>query len=73
MNFLIFLAGLIDGDGSIDKRKYYHAFTPRHQRCLLCKKKVVGHGHVRKIKNKMRGSITVQITPECAYCKSYLG
>jgi hypothetical protein len=53
-------------------KKYYHAFT-RDISVAYYVKKVVGHGHVRKIKNKMRGSITVQITPECAYCKSYLG
>jgi hypothetical protein len=51
--FSYFLAGLIDGDGSIDKKgNIIICFHSRDISVAYYVKKVVGHGHVRKIKNK---------------------
>lgn len=51
--FAYFLAGLIDGDGSIDKKgNFILCFHSRDLSVAYYVKKIIGHGHVRKIKNK---------------------
>jgi hypothetical protein len=52
--FAYFLAGLIDGDGSIDKKgNIIICFHSRDLSVAYYVKKIIGHGHVRKVKNKI--------------------
>lgn len=53
VQFAYFLAGLIDGDGSIDKKgNVIICFHSRDLSVAYYVKKIIGHGHVRKIKDK---------------------